>query len=353
MSNFFNCPSEKETLYFTPDAILVIAGAEVAAFRYCDVEIVARSTRFVEEGAAPSDTQVVGETWRFVNKSGGPDRRSNNNRKLPICLYGEIDFKSSGGLNERIHCSRVDLSQVFASAFSAMREAELPIAPPLPLLQTAANTVEEGDVATAYSHETEFARSLALSHGKLWEFLWVEELLKTRFQSFEKDWGKLEASAREAPKVRFTGGEFTKWTDAQCSVELSAAIINISVCVNKRLMEALGAPGTPGDPIKILAVVNSFFESCRRFPTFEIAICAAEVPPSFERLKNSFRGITLSALHIAEDLKDQWIEKTDALKNGATSFQLKIHLETPPEIKLALKELDKIAKHPERFRDNA
>lgn len=136
---FLQLPLGKETLYFTPDAILVIARAGVAAFRYNDVEIISRPTRFVEDGATPSDTQIVGETWRFVNREGGPDRRFNNNRKLPICLYGEIDFKSSGGLNERIHCSRVDLSQGFASAFSAMRKFQLSSAPP-PVPQIAANT---------------------------------------------------------------------------------------------------------------------------------------------------------------------------------------------------------------------
>jgi hypothetical protein len=54
------------------------------------------------------------------NRKGGPDRRFNNNRELPICLYGETDFRSASGLNERIHCSRVDVSEGFAAAVTSM-----------------------------------------------------------------------------------------------------------------------------------------------------------------------------------------------------------------------------------------
>ena len=49
-----------------------------------------------------------------MNKKGGPDRRFSNNRELPICLYGEMDFKSSNGLNERIHCSHAEAAKQFA-----------------------------------------------------------------------------------------------------------------------------------------------------------------------------------------------------------------------------------------------
>ncbi|TYO61856.1 DUF4236 domain-containing protein [Bradyrhizobium hipponense] len=119
--DFLRIPLGKEAVYFTPDCILVVAGDAVAAVEYEDVEVVCKPTRFVEDDAAPSDTQVVGETWRYVNRNGGPDRRFNNNRKLPICLYGEIDFKSAVGLNERIQCSRVDVYEGFASAIIGMR----------------------------------------------------------------------------------------------------------------------------------------------------------------------------------------------------------------------------------------
>lgn len=67
------------------------------------------TTRFIEEEAVPKDAEVVGRTWKYVNKSGGPDRRFKNNRELPICLYGEIELRSESGLNTVLMFSNADL----------------------------------------------------------------------------------------------------------------------------------------------------------------------------------------------------------------------------------------------------
>jgi hypothetical protein len=96
-----------------------MVGDDVAGLSYGDVQVDCRQTRFIEDGAPPSDAMVVGETWQYLNRKGGPDRRFKNNRQLPVCLYGEIDFRSASGLNERIHCSRIDPAESFASAFAA------------------------------------------------------------------------------------------------------------------------------------------------------------------------------------------------------------------------------------------
>ncbi len=113
-----------KTMYFTPDAILVVASRSVAALSYDHFEISARGIRFIEDARPPSDTTVVGETWQYVNKGGGPDRRFANNRRLSICLYGEMDMKSSSGLNERIQCSNAEAATQFALSAVAMRQPQ-------------------------------------------------------------------------------------------------------------------------------------------------------------------------------------------------------------------------------------
>ncbi len=129
---FLRLPLGKETVYLTPDAILVMVGDDVAGLNYGDVQVDCRQTRFIEDGAPPSDAMVVGETWQYLNKKGGPDRRFKNNRQLPVCLYGEIDFRSASGLNERIHCSRIDPAESFASAFAANKTQNSIRAPVVP-----------------------------------------------------------------------------------------------------------------------------------------------------------------------------------------------------------------------------
>ena len=65
--------------------------------------------RFIEREKVPKDAKVVDYTWQYVNKSGGPDKRFQNNKKIPICLYGEMEIKSATGLNTDIMFSNVNI----------------------------------------------------------------------------------------------------------------------------------------------------------------------------------------------------------------------------------------------------
>jgi len=99
-------PAGKQVLYFFPDRILVYEGKRVGGLSYMNLSIVQRGQRFIEDGVVPKDGMVVDHTWRYVNKSGGPDKRFKNNRQLPVLLYSDISFSSSTGLNELIELSR-------------------------------------------------------------------------------------------------------------------------------------------------------------------------------------------------------------------------------------------------------
>lgn len=89
----------KETLLFLPDKLFIMQGSKIGALNYSDIESNAHTTRFIESESVPRDAQVVGQTWKYVNKSGGPDRRFKDNRQIPICLYGELELSSASGLN--------------------------------------------------------------------------------------------------------------------------------------------------------------------------------------------------------------------------------------------------------------
>jgi len=89
----------KETLLFLPDKLFIIQGCKIGALNYSDITSSSNTTRFIESDRIPKDSQVVGYTWKYVNKSGGPDRRFKDNKQLPICLYGELKLTSASGLN--------------------------------------------------------------------------------------------------------------------------------------------------------------------------------------------------------------------------------------------------------------
>ena len=101
--------SVKETLVFLPDCLFVLQGSKVGALHYADITTSTRETRFHEGEKVPKDATIVGHTWQYVNKTGGPDKRFKNNRQIPICLYGEITLKSTTGLNTDLMFSRCDL----------------------------------------------------------------------------------------------------------------------------------------------------------------------------------------------------------------------------------------------------
>ena len=101
--------SGKETLLFLPDKLFIIQGSKIGALNYSDVTTSVHGQRFIESEAVPRDAQIVDYTWQYVNKSGGPDKRFQNNRKLPICLYGEMEIRSTNGVNTDIMFSNPNI----------------------------------------------------------------------------------------------------------------------------------------------------------------------------------------------------------------------------------------------------
>lgn len=115
-------PVGPNKLYFFPDRILVFGQGQVGAISYRDLSIVATDKRFIEDGYVPHDTRVVGQTWQYVNKNGGPDRRFKNNRQLPICLYEELWLNSPTGLSEIVQLSCLGLSEELNNSIGRLAE---------------------------------------------------------------------------------------------------------------------------------------------------------------------------------------------------------------------------------------
>lgn len=115
--------SKRKALYFFPDRILLYDSSGVGAVSYSEIQATSTHTRFIEDGFGPSDSPQVGTTWRFVNKSGGPDRRFNNNRQLPILQYGLLVVCSNSGLNELFQTSAPEAPTQFAANLSSFGQS--------------------------------------------------------------------------------------------------------------------------------------------------------------------------------------------------------------------------------------
>jgi hypothetical protein len=108
------------TFYFYPDRIFIVSGKQAAVCTYESLGVDARLTRFIETDGVPSDSHVVGHTWRFVNKNGSPDRRFKNNRQIPIAQYEELQLSSAQGIQELYQFSRVGMAESFADSLSRL-----------------------------------------------------------------------------------------------------------------------------------------------------------------------------------------------------------------------------------------
>jgi predicted RNA-binding Zn-ribbon protein involved in translation (DUF1610 family) len=95
----------------------------VGAVGFDQLDINSGEQRFIENDTVPSDARVVDKTWRYVNKKGGPDRRFNNNREMPIVIYDAVLLTSKSGLRELFQASRTGVGANLDAAVKQIASA--------------------------------------------------------------------------------------------------------------------------------------------------------------------------------------------------------------------------------------
>lgn len=112
--------------FFYPHFIIYYKNRdEVAVIDYRDLQIHYQEQHFLETAKdTPSDTTVAGETWYRVNKDGSPDRRFTGNYKIPVVLYGALQFKSTSGINELYYISDHKKAKHFWEQYQRYQELE-------------------------------------------------------------------------------------------------------------------------------------------------------------------------------------------------------------------------------------
>ena len=107
-----------EKIYFTPERMLIFKKfGGVGVRSYNDMVANFSWTNFVETEFVPRDSEIVRYTWTYVNKSGGPDKRFNNNRQIPVCKYEEIQLQTEDGINIMLNSSNHQLTSTIQDKF--------------------------------------------------------------------------------------------------------------------------------------------------------------------------------------------------------------------------------------------
>lgn len=116
-------------LCLLPDRLLFFGPMGVSSLDYPQIRVTASNVDFRESGPVPADSTNVGTTWQYVNKSGGPDRRFNNNRQLPIQRYSELSFQHPK-LSFQLEFSKMGAGQMLAKTFEGMTAVSVRAAHP-------------------------------------------------------------------------------------------------------------------------------------------------------------------------------------------------------------------------------
>jgi hypothetical protein len=111
----------KDELYFFPDRLLVKSENQFGAVTFEELNVQADIAKLIVE-TAPIDGHIVGRTWRYVNKNGGPDKRFRNNSELPIVEYSILSMRSDRGLNELFYFSAPGTAESIKKSLEELSE---------------------------------------------------------------------------------------------------------------------------------------------------------------------------------------------------------------------------------------
>lgn len=109
-------------IYFFPQfAIHYTNDAVYEIWQYNQIQLSVDYVRFQEsESAAPKDSERLGETWTYVNKNGGPDRRYSYNPVMPILKYGVVNIETPAG-TFKYYTSQYDCVVKMGRAFENLK----------------------------------------------------------------------------------------------------------------------------------------------------------------------------------------------------------------------------------------
>ncbi|MDR0475701.1 MAG: hypothetical protein LBH43_18780 [Treponema sp.] len=115
-------PAIGNHVYFFPDALFIYSGKKIRTISYKDIEVQLSTSQFREDGEIPSDAEKIGSTWKFVNNDGNPDRRFDNNRKIPILKYCGIKITGKNGFSLSLIVSNYEIGKNFANTIHAYKQ---------------------------------------------------------------------------------------------------------------------------------------------------------------------------------------------------------------------------------------
>lgn len=117
----FRLKTSSGNIYFLPNGIMINRFSELYFLDMQDLVAKFDTTIFIES-FTPEDSELVGYTWQYVNKDGGPDRRFNNNPRFNRNRYGEIHLSIGDTFRLNLMFSNFSQKEALESAFNDFKK---------------------------------------------------------------------------------------------------------------------------------------------------------------------------------------------------------------------------------------
>ena len=298
----------RRSIYFLPDIALVVDGNTAGAIRYDQLDLEWQTTTFIEDDGVPSDSNVVGYTWRFVNKKGGPDRRFRNNRQLPKVTYLQMSIGGPGGLHKVLQFSRVLDHTGFDSALNELGNFVRKLSDRSTIDGTAvidAPKLPRSTGSTSFPLNDE-AKRLETDRPEFWEYKLTVELLRIWASPVIRKWSDLKQRGTAKPRQTVREDEILGWCQNKLG-RVSSFAEALSRLVNRELPASWGPQGKPGNADSINAVCRQIAELAESILSWEESVRVAAVPPAFEEVRallSGSAGLVLDQIEkVYEDLR--------------------------------------------------
>ncbi|MFG3593077.1 restriction endonuclease [Bradyrhizobium sp. RDI18] len=196
------------------------------------------------------------------------------------------------------------------------------------------------DTTVIFAREGERVMELVSSRPRLWAFLLVEELLRSRLSSLNDEAQDIERVRNRKSRRQYDLARYLDFSGKRLA-RLGVQSQRAEVCVTDDIPAALGPPGTPADPVRLLRAVETLEGYCLESLDFEIELARIEPPDAFRTVHESFRGIGATAVAVFEAFANKWSEALRGVEDGSREFDVHVKFELP-QLTKAADELEKV-----------
>jgi hypothetical protein len=334
--------SGRQSMYFFPDVVLVVEGTRAGALTYDQFELSWMPVTFIEDGGVPSDAKVVGYTWKFVNKRGGPDKRFKNNRQIPEVMYLEMSLSGKSNLRKVLHFSRLLDHEAFDAALAALRQLirglmKVPLSPiPDPSPTQSEKKAAPKQLISSSAVLSDEASRLERDKPEHWEYLLTIELLRLWTAPLLGKWSELRQGQYKGAPQHIHKEKIVTWCRERVG-DVSQFANDFQRLMAQELPASWGPKGSPGDAAQIekacddiaglvqtmlaweesarFAVVPSAFKDVRKLLEGSAGLIIDQVAKAYEELSRVFAQGRPSGpifLSLKVTLPEGWAEKFDA-----------------------------------------